>query len=139
MGSEQKQRLSAEERKTQILDCAVKVFAGSNYRAAKVADIAEEAGISEAAIYKYYPSKKSIFIEILGQMSQKVLALWKSEFDKEENVLEAIRKIGVVYYEEIMNDLYSLKVHLQAISEIEDAEIAERGVRNSLQSKAENS
>ena len=40
--------LSEEERKKIILKSAVKVFARSNYRGAKMADIGAESGVSEA-------------------------------------------------------------------------------------------
>ena len=70
-----RQRLPAEERKKQILLCAVKVFARSNYRSARVGDIAAEAGISEAAIYRHFPSKKSIYLEILRHMSGRIVTL----------------------------------------------------------------
>ena len=64
-----KNRMPADARKKQILKCAVKVFAKSNYQAANVADIAREAGISEALIYKYFPSRKEIFLQILKTIS----------------------------------------------------------------------
>ena len=60
-----RQRLPAEERRKQILRSAVRVFARSNYRAAKVADIAAEAGVSEALLYKFFDSKQAIFLELL--------------------------------------------------------------------------
>ena len=60
-----KKRLKAEDRRKQILKCAVKVFARSNYKTTRVADIAQEAGISEAAIYKYFAKKETIYLEIL--------------------------------------------------------------------------
>ena len=49
-------RLPAEQRREQILACSIDVLAKSNYQKARVADIADLVGISEAAIYKYFPS-----------------------------------------------------------------------------------
>ena len=66
-------RLPASERRKQILRGAVRVFARSNYRAAKVAEIAAEAGVSEALLYKLFPSKQAIFLEILQHMSQRIV------------------------------------------------------------------
>lgn len=119
-----KKRLPAEERKKQILLSAVKVFARSNYRAARVADIAAEAGISEAMIYKHFPSKKSIFLEILKHMSERIIIFWQGEVDKEEDALAALRNMGITYYRRMTKHPNELKVQFQGISETDDKEIA---------------
>ena len=98
-----KKRLPAEERKKQILKCAVKVFAKSNYRSAKVADIAAEAGISEAMVYKYFPTKKSIFLHILEHMSARIITFWQEELDRAPDTLIALRNMGFAYYERMKN------------------------------------
>ena len=120
------QRLPAEERRKQILKSAVRTFARSNYRAAKVADIAAEAGISEALIYKLFDSKQAIFLEILQHMSERVVAAWQAEVDREEDALKALRNMGVTYYRRMMKHPDELRVQFQAISEVADGEIAER-------------
>jgi len=119
-------RLPAEKRRKQIVKCAVRVFARSNYRKTRVADIAAEAGISEAMIYKHFPSKKSIFIEILHDMSGRMISRLGEEGNKEENALEAIRNMAKTFYSLIVNHPDEVKVQFQAISEIDDKEIADR-------------
>lgn len=119
-------RLPAEKRRKQIVKCAVRAFARSNYRKTRVADIAAEAGISEAMIYKHFPSKKSIFIEILHDMSGRMISRLGEEGNKEENALEAIRNMAKTFYSLIVNHPDEVKVQFQAISEIDDKEIADR-------------
>lgn len=119
-------RLSAENRRKQILKCAVRVFARSNYRKTRVADIAAEAGISEAMIYKHFPSKKSLFIEILHDMSERIISRLREEGGKEEDALQAIRNMSKTFYSLIVSHPDEVKVQFQAISEIDDAEIADR-------------
>jgi TetR/AcrR family transcriptional regulator len=121
-----KKRFSAEERRKQILRSAVRVFAQSNYRAARVVDIASEAGISEATIYKYFPSKKAIFLEILTYMSERIIILWEREYERELDALKTLRAMGNTYYERMMKHPEELKVHFQAVSEVNDTDIAER-------------
>jgi AcrR family transcriptional regulator len=121
-----RRRLPAEERRKQILKSAMRVFARSNYRAAKVADIAAEAGISEALLYKFFDSKKAIFLEILQHMSERVLFSWQEEVDREEDALQALRNMGATYYRRMMKHPEELRVQFQAISEIAEKEIAER-------------
>jgi AcrR family transcriptional regulator len=119
-------RLKGEERRKQILKCAVKIFAKSNYKSTRVADIAKEAGISEAAVYKYFPKKEAIFLEILEHMSQRIITFWQEELEKYEDVSDVLRAMGRTYYERMIRHPEELKVQFQAISEIDNPAIAER-------------
>jgi AcrR family transcriptional regulator len=119
-------RLPADQRRRQILKSAVKTFSQSNYRAAKTADIATTAGISEALIYRFFPSKKAIFLEILQHISQRILILWQEEVDKEEDAARALRNMGMRYFERIQKHPDELRVQFQAISEVSDPAIAKR-------------
>lgn len=119
-------RLKAEDRRKQILRCAVKVFAKSNYKSTRVSDIAKEAGISEAAIYKHFPKKETIYLEILEHISRRVITVWENEYEKNEDVIEVIRDMAVAYYLRMINHPDELKLQFQAISEIDQPGIAKR-------------
>jgi TetR/AcrR family transcriptional regulator len=124
--AEPRKRLAADERRPQILKSAVRVFARSNYRAATIADIAAEAGISEALIYKFFPSKKAIFLEILRHMSERIVSAWQDEQEREEDALRALRNMGMEYYNRMIRHPDELRVQFQAISEVSDKAIAEQ-------------
>jgi len=117
-------RLSAEERKKIILKSAVKVFARSNYRAAKMADIGAESGVSEAMVYKHFPSKKAIFLRILQHISGRIITIWEAETEKNLNALSTLKNMGTAYYNRMKDHPDELKVQFQAISEIDDEDIA---------------
>ena len=117
-------RLPAEERKRQILRSAVKVFARSNYRTTRVADIAAETGVSEALVYKYFPTKKAVYLRILKHMSDRILAFWEEEAAKETDALKVIKHMGETYYKRMTGHSEELKVQFQAISEVDDEDIA---------------
>jgi len=121
-----RKRLPAEERKKQIRRCAAEVFARSNYSKAKVADIAAQAGISEAMVYKHFPSKKDIFIEVLQHMSERTVFLLQEEVTREPDALKAMKNMATTYYNMVVDHADEVKVHFQAISEICDNDIAER-------------
>ncbi len=120
------QRLTAEERKNQILECAAGVFAQSNYTAAKVADIARAAEISEATIYKHFASKKEIFLHVLQNHSEGLDRFWKANIDAEDNPLEALKTITIRYYRQIMKHPETLRVQFLALSEVRDRDIRVR-------------
>jgi AcrR family transcriptional regulator len=119
-------RLPGGERRQQILKCAARVFARSNYRKARVADIAAEAGVSEAMIYKHFPSKKAIFLEILHDMAQRVVSRLLGELDEEQDAVQVLRNVARTFYNLTVSDPEEVKIQVQAISEIDDPEVAGR-------------
>jgi len=50
-----------DERKQEILDAAVHVFAKKGYEKTSITDIAKEIGISQGLCYRYYASKEEIY------------------------------------------------------------------------------
>jgi AcrR family transcriptional regulator len=52
---------TAHERFPEVLAAAVRVFARDGYRSAHMSDVAREAGLSEAALYRYVDSKEALF------------------------------------------------------------------------------
>jgi AcrR family transcriptional regulator len=53
-------RMSAADKRRLILDAAVKVFAGQGFHAARVSDIADEAGVAYGLVYHYFDSKDEV-------------------------------------------------------------------------------
>ena len=51
-----------ENRKAQIIDSAMKIFIEKGYNGATTAGIAKEAGISEVTLFRYFTSKKELFM-----------------------------------------------------------------------------
>jgi len=58
----------SEERKTQILAAATKVFTERGFADARMDDIVTESGLSKGALYWYFDSKDAIIISILDQI-----------------------------------------------------------------------
>lgn len=56
----------SEERKSQIIEAAMNVFARQGFHDARMDDIAQEAGLSKGALYLYYKSKDAIIAAILN-------------------------------------------------------------------------
>jgi AcrR family transcriptional regulator len=53
---------STHERFPEVLAAAVRVFARDGYRSAHMSDVAREAGLSEAALYRYVDGKEGLFV-----------------------------------------------------------------------------
>ncbi len=121
---EKRKRLPANEREAQILRAAMRAFARSNYRVAGTADIAAEAGIAEPTIYKYFPSKKHLFIRILKRIGDRILDGWRATEAAEPDAVSALRRIGRSYLETLRSHGDELKMQFQALAESDDPEIA---------------
>jgi AcrR family transcriptional regulator len=58
-----------EDRREQIIDAALRVFAQKGFTRATNKDIAREAGITPGLIYHYFESKEALFMEMLERRS----------------------------------------------------------------------
>jgi len=57
----------ATERRRQILDAAVKVFARQGFHSTRVADIADEADVAYGLVYHYFSSKENVLNELFSE------------------------------------------------------------------------
>ena len=68
-------RLREEERETRkdiIVDAAVKLFASKSFNQVGMREIASEAGMSPASIYRYFSDRDDLFLEALIRESQEM-------------------------------------------------------------------
>ncbi len=86
-------KLSAEERRQQIIENARKVFAQRGYFSARTRDIAESCGINEAMLYKHFVSKEEMFHEVMEQIHEEAQRIVGSHFNSDLNGMENIRAI----------------------------------------------
>lgn len=63
-------RLTHEERRQQILDTALEVFAKQGFQGTTTKQLAEAAGVSEATIFLHFPSKEALYEAILEELLQ---------------------------------------------------------------------
>ena len=119
-------RLSAEQRREQILTCSIDVLAKSNYQKMRVADIADLVGVSEAAIYKYFPTKKSLFLTVLKYMSDKLINSLTSVLEGETDTIEALHKAASAFADPDVNPPDHVRIRSKAIAEVDDPEIADQ-------------
>lgn len=60
------QRLSCGERRSAILESAKRAFAEKGFDGTTTRELARAAGVSEALLYKHFPSKESLFAAMRG-------------------------------------------------------------------------
>ncbi|MDQ2675206.1 MAG: TetR/AcrR family transcriptional regulator [Actinomycetota bacterium] len=67
-------KAAAVDRRRQILDAAVRVFARQGYHACRVSDIADEAGVAYGLVYHYFRSKDEVMNELFTERWSLLLA-----------------------------------------------------------------
>ena len=68
-------RPAAAERRRQILDAAVKVFAARGFTQCRVSDIADEAGVAYGLLYHYFRSKDEVLSTLFKERWDLLVAL----------------------------------------------------------------
>src|SRR5882672_12122003 len=63
-------RLDCESRKCQILAAVRKIFSRKGLEGATTRELAKEAGVSEALLYKHYPSKEALYQAMLSSCGE---------------------------------------------------------------------
>src|SRR5258705_6345321 len=64
----------AVDKRRQILDAAITVFARQGFNACRVSDIADEAGVAYGLVYHYFKSKDEVLNELFSERWSLLLA-----------------------------------------------------------------
>jgi AcrR family transcriptional regulator len=65
--------LRGEERREQILDCALAVFASKGFHEASIADICVQAQIARGTLYQYFADKRDVLAALIDRIVGRVL------------------------------------------------------------------
>lgn len=66
-------RLPATERKEQILDVALRVFAERGFHEASMNDVAVAAGVTKPVVYQHFESKRALFLAIIEDVGRQMI------------------------------------------------------------------
>jgi TetR/AcrR family fatty acid metabolism transcriptional regulator len=83
----------------QIIDAAVRIFARKGYYNARVADIAEEAGIASGTIYLYFKTKDDILVTLFREKMAAFVADLREAIDGEPDVLVRLRRLIALHFQ----------------------------------------
>ena len=65
----------SEDKRRVILDAALRVFAGRGYAAARISDIATEAGVGKGTVYLYFDSKEDLLMGVFETCVDDMLSM----------------------------------------------------------------
>jgi len=115
-------RQSAAERREAVLEAALSEFAEHGYRAARTANIAERAGISQPYIYALFPNKKSLFLACQDLVRARIRAAFEGARDLEGTPEQRLVALGE-RYRPVLSQPDLLRCQLQGFAAADDPEI----------------
>jgi len=71
--SEARPRLPAVQRRRQLLDVALEVFADQGFHGASMDDVATAAGVTKPVLYQHFGSKRDLYLQLLDDVGQRLL------------------------------------------------------------------
>jgi AcrR family transcriptional regulator len=70
-----RRRLAPDDRRDELIDAGAAAFASAPYDDVSMDEIARRAGASRALLYRYFPSKRSLFASIYRRAADRLLAI----------------------------------------------------------------
>jgi AcrR family transcriptional regulator len=64
---EQRTRLSAKQRRAQLVEVASRLFAEHGYHSLSMEQLADAAGVSKPVLYQHFPSKRDLYLALLRE------------------------------------------------------------------------
>ncbi len=115
-------RLSAAERKDDVLEAAMIEFAERGLEGTSTEDIARRAGISQPYLFRLFGTKKELFIATVGRCFRETLELFQRAAEGKRGE-EALHAIGQAYMEQLETNRTWLRAQQQAYAASDDPEI----------------
>jgi len=116
-------RMSATDRRTQVLAVAAREFAEGGLRGASIDAIAQEAGITQPYVFRIFGSKQALFLEVVAASFAHLTGNMQAAADGETG-LEALAAMGS-RYNALLADRTALQLQLQAYAACGDPDVRE--------------
>ena len=84
---------ATKEKRRQILDAAVRVFARQGYHDSRVGDIAKDAGVAYGLVYHYFDSKEAVLDAVFREAWGRLVEALAAVADADEPAPERLRKV----------------------------------------------
>jgi TetR/AcrR family transcriptional regulator, fatty acid metabolism regulator protein len=98
------QRAGAVDKRRQILDAAVTVFARQGFHATRVSDIADEAGVAYGLVYHYFNSKDQVLNELFLERWSLLLAAIEEAEKTDASHREKLAMVAGFIFESYRHD-----------------------------------
>jgi AcrR family transcriptional regulator len=105
---------TAEQRREELIDAGMRVFA-EHGPAAPTTEIAKEAGISQAYLFRLFPTKEELFAAVTRESSRRMMTAFRNAAAKaRKEGTDPLHTMGLAYDELLERDREVLMVQLYA-------------------------
>jgi AcrR family transcriptional regulator len=115
-------RMSAEDRREQVIGEAIAVFARFGYEGATTAAIAQRVGVTQPYLFKLFPTKKDLFLVASERNMVDTLNMLR-EAAGGLTGRAALEAMGEAYSEKLKTDRGWLQMQLQSYAACEDEDV----------------
>jgi AcrR family transcriptional regulator len=122
MAVEQRTRKSAEERREEILEVAVRHFAIGGLHGTSTEAIAREAGISQPYLFRLFRTKRELFLACVDRAHDKVRGAFRRAA-AEAGDGDRLKAMGNAYVGELLPDRHAILMQMQGYVATSDPEI----------------
>lgn len=113
------------ERRRQIVEAALPIFASRSYAEATTAEVARAARISQATVFKHFATKRDLFVAVVERTTELVLEHWQKVAEAAPSPLEGLRAIAEAYSTMAHAQEVTFRVRFRAAAESADPVIAQ--------------
>ncbi len=117
------ERMSGSERKRQIVQAALEIMAEQGLAGTTTRRIAEKVGVSEPALYKYFPGKKELVLEALDALGELFYETLSRGAGESGEVTERIYRMSDAYYEFVVTHPDESMLLFEAVTGARDPDI----------------
>jgi AcrR family transcriptional regulator len=104
-------RMSADDRRFEIIAIAFRHFAAGGYNGTSTEDIAREAGISQPYLFRLFRTKRELFLACVDRCYGGIAEVFAAAAEGAEDPIEAM---GHAYSERLLPDRHALMFQMQA-------------------------
>lgn len=115
------------DRRLQLLSAAERLFAERGFLAVRLEDIGAAAGVSGPAIYRHFPNKESLLVELLVGISARLLAGARDVITRTTNPTEALDGLIDFHLDFALGEPNLIRIQDRDLAHLPDS--AERQVR----------
>jgi TetR/AcrR family transcriptional regulator, fatty acid metabolism regulator protein len=108
--------VATADKRQQLLDAAVRVFAREGYHTSRVGDIAEEAGVAHGLLYHYFSSKQEVLETIFRENWRQLLERFHEVEASPEPSGEQLRGVAKILLRTWRNDPDLVRVMVREVA-----------------------
>ena len=126
-------RLTALQRRQQLFDVALRLFAERGYRATTMDDIAEAAGVTKPLLYQHFSSKRGLYLELVDHIARDITGALAEVTARAEGPRQQVELGFRTFFEQVAQHQEAFRLLFVRNAE-DDAELGEalRGVEDAI-------